>query len=350
MEEDWSAKQGRILTGGGRLNELYQPPHFPFCEDELPQYHKLNQTTWEAFRAWRSEGVGFGHIIAGAWTRPLFVGGWEHTDNAAGELVYNLQTPSIFLDMRIPKAGLAKLSHHKGFHTMSLEDLRAFARRHAFAGYTKTCAAGTLGSPSVPGPREYGVCAVGAGGVIVTETGDREGGRAAGIRGENSFVATRHHAIDWNFVGRLRPRPNKWRVEMGPSGDVWKEWGFAKDEHGQHVYMERWERLPGGRGDCLSLRRRPSASQPSLPDAFLVVCGDHFGVVVDRCPPSLAPGLPGAGRGQEVGEDGRNARGGSGDDRGCSRVCRAGQGEAAAGPGRGPSRGSGLTSQGSGKG
>lgn len=42
------------------------------------------------------------------------------------------------------------------------------------------------------------------------------------------MVATRHHAIDWNYVGKPRPRPNKWRVEMGPGGDIWKEWGFAK--------------------------------------------------------------------------------------------------------------------------
>lgn len=41
-------------------------------------------------------------------------------------------------------------------------------------------------------------------------------------------MATRHHCIDWNYVGEPRPRPNKWRVEMGPGGDVWKEWGFAK--------------------------------------------------------------------------------------------------------------------------
>ena len=31
--QDWSAKQGRILTGGGRLNSLYTPQRgFPFSE------------------------------------------------------------------------------------------------------------------------------------------------------------------------------------------------------------------------------------------------------------------------------------------------------------------------------
>lgn len=68
------------------------------------------------------------------------------------------------------------------------------------------------------------------------ESGGGEGGGGTGGgdntgSGENypaRLVATRHHAIDWNYVGRPRPRPNKWRVEMGPGGDTWKEWGFAK--------------------------------------------------------------------------------------------------------------------------
>ncbi|CAN0554677.1 unnamed protein product, partial [Ectocarpus sp. 8 AP-2014] len=61
-------------------------------------------------------------------------------------------------------------------------ELRLFARRHAFAGYTR---------------------------------GAKQHGRLEGS------VATRHHCIDWNYVGEARPRPNKWRVEMGPGGDVW---------------------------------------------------------------------------------------------------------------------------------
>ena len=38
---DWSAIQGSILTGGGRLEELFQPPLFPWRPDELPHYHKV---------------------------------------------------------------------------------------------------------------------------------------------------------------------------------------------------------------------------------------------------------------------------------------------------------------------
>lgn len=60
--------------------------------------------------------------------------------------------------------------------------------------------------------------------------GSSEGGSRdrSGEMGAGGLVATRHHAVDWNYVGRARPRPNKWRVEMGPGGDTWREWGFAK--------------------------------------------------------------------------------------------------------------------------
>ncbi|CAN0035317.1 unnamed protein product, partial [Choristocarpus tenellus] len=136
--DDWAAKQSHILTGGGRLNVLYRSPAFPFTENELPHHHKMEGTTWEAFREWRLEGVGFGPLIAGAWTRSLFVGGWKHSDNVNGELVFNLQTPSIFLDMRIPFSGMSELSRHRDFSTMTLKELQIFARRHAFAGYTRT--------------------------------------------------------------------------------------------------------------------------------------------------------------------------------------------------------------------
>lgn len=32
----------------------------------------------------------------------------------------------------------------------------------------------------------------------------------------------------------------------------------SQDAFDQHVYMERWERLPGGRGPFFAIRRRPS--------------------------------------------------------------------------------------------
>jgi hypothetical protein len=90
--------------------------------------------------------------------------------------------------------------------------------------------------------------------------------------------------MDWNFVGTMRTRPNKWRVEMGGTGDVWKEWSFAKDDFGQCYYMERWERRPGdgrGVGRCLALRC--SADDQTLHrDKMLLVVGDHFAFLRGR--------------------------------------------------------------------
>lgn len=63
-------------------------------------------------------------MIAGAWRRPLFVGGWAHSDDnslLAGETTFNLQTPTVFLDMRVPKAGAARLGHHRGFESMTVK-------------------------------------------------------------------------------------------------------------------------------------------------------------------------------------------------------------------------------------
>ncbi|CAM9472142.1 unnamed protein product [Ectocarpus sp. 4 AP-2014] len=292
----WSDKQSHILTGGGVSSKWYRGPRFPFSLEELPHFHKARGTTHEAFALWYNQGTGCGAEIAGAWKRPLFVGGWTHSDDAAepasrssssppigqeGETTFNLQTPSVFIDIRVPKAAAALLGHHRSYHTMTDFELRLFARRHAFAGYTRV---EPVASPSVDAAS------------LRTGGGEEQGAKQHGCL--EGSVATRHHCVDWNYVGEARPRPNKWRVEMGPGGDVWKEWGFAKDAFDQHVYMERWERLPGGRGPYLALRRRPS----SAPDALLVVCGDHFGLIVDRDPGLMeAGGSSGGGKGGLIG-------------------------------------------------
>ena len=48
--------------------------------------------------------------------------------------------------------------------------------------------------------------------------------------------------------------------------------------------MERWERLPHGRGKTVALRR----VEPGKPDAFLVVVGDHFNYIYNRTPSLLS--------------------------------------------------------------
>jgi hypothetical protein len=96
-----------------------------------------------------------------------------------------------------------------------------------------------------------------------------------------SQVCTRHHCIDWNYVGTPRPRPNKWWVEMHPDKDIWKEWAYATDDHGQHYYMERWERLDAGTPtEQLALRRQQGGG-----DGWNFGCGsgDRFNYLLNRC-------------------------------------------------------------------
>ena len=111
-------------------------------------------------------------------------------------------------------------------------------------------------------------------------------------RSGSGLVCTRHHCIDWNFVGTMRTRPNKWRVKPAAAKpgvgagegkasavDEWLELSYADDDNGAPYYHERWRRFGGGEGEpALALRARPDAER----DAMLVVVGDHFAYVAAR--------------------------------------------------------------------
>ena len=190
---EWTSKQGRILTANGKATEFYvQDRGFPFQEKELPHHHLKNNTT-KCFAKWALENKKPGNVC-GAFFRPLFVGDFEHTTDR-DEIVYNVQTNTLFIDMRIPHLGKKVLGDKiASFGDMSDEQIKLFARRHAFSGYTVS---------------------------------NNENGRP---------VCTRHHCIDWNFVGVPRPRPNKWYVEMNADSSMWKEWAYARDKYDQHYY------------------------------------------------------------------------------------------------------------------
>ena len=255
----WGSTQGHILTGGGRLNENFLPGRDFVTPDDLPHTIKSKGliACRQQYRTWLREGKRDPESGAvGAWCRPLFSGGWAHSASA-DTAVFNLQTPSIFIDLRFP---LARLERRKGYYGSSLEDctmekLRELSRQHCFAGYSIVDRADTNGGSCLP-------------------------------------VCTRHHALDWNFHPRFpRSRPNKWRIEAHPSGDgsQFKEWGYATEpRNGQAIYMERWALLPeirsngngrqfGSKGPWLALR----ALDTDI-DAFLVVVGDHFAFARDR--------------------------------------------------------------------
>lgn len=237
---DWSPKQGRILTGGGVAEALYSSVRgFPFEEFELPHFHLLQGDIRETFLAWRAANITC-PAITGVWDRSLFLGGFEHSTNQ-DELVFNTQTPSLFVDLRIPRLRPTALFVARGsVSALTDAELRLFARAHCFGGYSKW----------------------------------------------NSPYVTRHHLIDWNFVGVKRARPNKWRVEMAANGNVWKEWSVATDDHGQHYYMERWERRSDdgrGRGRVLALVSHPGPAQAR--SRMLLVVGEHFSFVRGRALP-----------------------------------------------------------------
>lgn len=258
----WTKKQGYILSGGGKAEEYYTAERgFPFVKTDLPHYHLLKGDTHAAFDEWTSSKPPCA-VVAGAWNRPLFAGGWKHSSDTE-ERVYNVQTHNLFVDLRVPKARELYLSprvkHATSLNDLGPLELRLYARQHVFSGFTVV---------------------------------DEEGGRP---------VATRHHCIDWNFVGTSRPRPNKWWIEVNDDGSAWKEYAYARDDYGQHYYVERWERLGGGAVAVprLALRIAPSrkrkagggaATPPNAMqgpghdgrDGIFVLVGDHFNYILGR--------------------------------------------------------------------
>jgi hypothetical protein len=254
---DWTSKQGRILTANGKATEYYTSDRgFPFEKDSLPHHHLLTEgnATFDKFYSWANQQQQQPqNPVCGAWNRPLFVGGWEHSTDEDEE-VYNVQTNTLFIDIRIPRlakklilykpeANFGDKEGSNALHQFSDDQLRLYARRHAFAGYA-----------------------------VLEHEDDRP-------------VCTRHHCIDWNFVGAPRPRPNKWFIEMHPDHtDTWKEWSYAKDDFAQHYYWERWERLPsdfGGNGLVLALRMKKDQGNNQR-DGIIVAVGDHFNYIFAR--------------------------------------------------------------------
>ena len=274
----WSAKQGRILTDEGKAVEYYCSERgFPFATTELPHYHLEKGDSHQVFHRWAAGDSSRRRQspIIGAWSRPLFVGKWEHSTNDE-ETVYNIQTATLFIDLRIPTSKpvsrwekLLKKNNSDGLpitfssrqvlESMSNDDLRLYARQHVFAGYS----------------------------VISQEKSDKEMNKLP--------ICTRHHCIDWNYVtGKPRPRPNKWYIEGKSSHEenrpfnIWKEWSYATDDNGQCYYWERWERINGdefGQGLRLAMRRkkkRVSSGHDEDVDAIIVAVGDHFNYIVGR--------------------------------------------------------------------
>ena len=271
---DWTKKQGRILTCGGRAEEYYSAERgFPFDETELPHHHlgMQQKTTHIVFESWRKEDEKKPQSpLVGAWKRVLFYGGWEHTTDR-DEHTFNLQSRTLFIDLRIPcsRSILFDQQQHRIIHSLEdllPEQLRWYARQHIFAGYTRLSS--NNDDPTRLDTTKFDTC------------------------------CTRHHCIDWNFVGKGRTRPNKWWVDLMPEqqrnqphgtdnetavANVWKEWAYATDQHGHHYYCEQWERWESytAQAPVVVLRRRCTIDNVDL-DGVLIVVGDHFNFCSDR--------------------------------------------------------------------
>ncbi|GKY98499.1 hypothetical protein MPSEU_000807000 [Mayamaea pseudoterrestris] len=272
---DWSDKQRRILTANCQAESYFHPDRgFEFDESDLPHFLLTNEAidNRQVFTDWKTKGCK-SSLIAGAWTRVLFHGGWEFTSHA-DEHTYNLQTETLFIDLRIPKtrrdifsllADGDKSRPICSVHDLDAQALRYYARQHVFAGFSKLT---------------------------------RHDSKA-----HYPWSCTRHHVMDWNYVGMPRTRPNKWWIEMKPhadgeaAADAWKEWAFATDSAGQHYYCEQWERRKSlnlrnnNEGDedkgevdrpmMLALRMKQN---PQNKDGILIVVGNEFNYCLSQRP------------------------------------------------------------------
>jgi hypothetical protein len=257
---DWSHKQRRILTANGQASEYYHPARgFPFDETELLHYHLMRRDNhgFAVFEQWRDDQVA--SPIVGAWFRPYFGGGpgvYEESSSHE-ERTYNIQTRTLFVDLRIPRSkSILFEGVSDDLNEWSTEQLRWYARQHVFAGYTRV-----FPQRDTPLP----------------------------------WSAVRHHCLDWNFVGVGRDRPNKWWIDVPAAASTepktWKEWSYATDDAGQFYYCERWERLDDSPlpGLAVSFTMPVAAFRRRVPhqDGVIVVVGSHFNYCL--CNESPAP-------------------------------------------------------------
>lgn len=254
---NWSSNQGNIINGGGILNDCFAD----FDKTMLPHFLLSTRSTWKTFGNWIKNNKR-SHIINGAWKRPIFCGGWSES-GSHDTIAFNLQTPSLFVDMRFPTDRPTHLHFLSGIDACSNNDLKFLARQHCFAGYSY---------PEAPYP--------------TTRL------NSDGIRGP---LFTRHHIIDWNYHPKFpRPRPNQWWVQVSPDGESFKEFSAAREiTTNIPVYFERWQRYDDdSKGKkYLAVRRKPAecpheahaAGRVADRDAVFIVVGDHFALANNRC-------------------------------------------------------------------
>lgn len=278
----WSNTQSYILTGGGVLSSIMIPNEHYNDPEDLPHYFLMQNNSHHIFNIFLLENR-LSHIICGAWSRPIFSGGWMESSDYDTE-AFNLQTPSIFIDLRFPvNRPIDTFKFSSSLSDFSIYNLQILSRQHCFGGYTlpeNTTPLPAVGFPTGP-------------------------------------VFTRFHVIDWNYHPSYpRPRPNRWWVDVKEDAMSFKEYSVARDKFGVPVYYERWQRSPGDANGrkYLAMRtkkRVPASASASATestshrsnsaieeggsggrDGLLVVVGDHFACAFDRAAPF--PDFPGS--------------------------------------------------------
>ena len=248
---DWSQTQSHILTGGGILNSYFVPGRDFKDPEDLPHYLLRTNAAWSTFDEWINENKR-SNVIVGVWLRTIFAGGWKESGSSDTE-AFNFQTPSIFIDLRIPSSRrLVLQANCKSLTQYSINELQILSRQHCFCGYSLLEPEKSSNKPS---------------------------------------VFTRHHAIDWNYhPGFPRSRPNRWSAIVSDDGSSYKEYSVARDEYDIPVYYERWQRIPGDKSGQKYLVLRLETFDDDAPEEgekrarveVIVVIGEHFAYVRDR--------------------------------------------------------------------
>lgn len=258
----WQQDQGHIVSGGGELFK-FSIVNRDYSTSDLPHYLLENKISRRTFATWLSLNRR-SNLLVGCWIRPIFAGGWKESSSHDTD-VFNLQTPSFFIDMRIPKLRpTEQLKHIDSVERCSDYQLRFLSRQHCFSGYTllelPSDVANPLLDPSTP-------------------------------------VFTRHHVIDWNYHPVFpRPRPNRWFVEINTDHTSFKEICPVRNENHVPIYFERWQKhlpLTDEHSKYFAIRKhcpcpKLLASEGRVPtkaervDAVMVIVGNHFALCVDR--------------------------------------------------------------------
>jgi hypothetical protein len=260
--QSWSEKQGSILTGGGILSQLTSLG-LDYQEHDLPHHILQQGSTRSTIQQWLHANHR-SYYITGCWYRPLFAGGWlESTDTDT--IAYNLQTPSIFIDMRFPRhRPVERIRLKSSLNECNELELKVLAQQHCFAGYS----------------------------YLEEEDTYRGATTTASTYPKQGPLYTRHHLIDWNYHPKYpRLRPNRWWIDLKADRTSFKEYSFARDDYGIPVYHERWERRSNDSDGkrYLAIRRRSicpykafAQGLPAVRESLLVLVGNWFAYVADK--------------------------------------------------------------------